>query len=747
MKSNIVSFLPFIIPLSVFFSTITYADESNTQDDIFSFSVEDLLEYEINTASLRTQSAVQAPAKVTVINSTLIKDRNYRYLSDVLKDLPSVRLSLYSASPDSGSSEMIVRGIRGNNKIVLMWNGQRLNHPDSQPLHITPYLYPLNDVEQIEVIYGSASALYGSDTVSMTINMISTQTNESAIWQAGIDYGRYNEKKAYIQYLGKLGKLKTSFLLDKYQTDGIDFSNFEQFYSRYPDGPGINAGFTFFPKDERSHLYHPTEESTTAKLRFELGNWSMQTYYQRFKTHTQLGWSPLTYEANNKAGNYIFKQLGFFLNHKYEFSDGVFLESLVDHTRNQLDPNSHWSRPNMAPFRIYSDNLEPRGVGTRTYKLNFGNRTKIEERVSWSAINNKLHSVLGISLTTNDLLPKSANLDTPGSYNNSFSTEIDDVQKFHNLSENNMGFFYQGQYEFSDTLSFTLGGRFDEHNRYGSTFNPRFVTNYYDENTNWFAKGIISTSYLAPAPFFTFNTFIIPRDSQQVPNPNLKPEETTNYEFNFGKSFKNYSFETSFFHTKINNLIMQGQVKSIEHLTDELGDYIFVTQHTINSGETIIDGINLEVKNKFNDALSFYASISYIDGETTDTTNNGSTYDLIHNPKVQAKLGLDSKWLNDDLTLYVKIQYTGKAKFHPNNYRFPATDNNGKQFEMNKFWLLNLGGNYKVNKHLKIHFNVDNLLDKKYDQPIVGQETSSWTRVASTPGVPRQIYLGFDVTF
>ncbi len=719
-------------------------------EDDYSFinlSLKELLTIKVSTASLRNQYAFEAPSKIQVINKKVISERNYRYLSDVIKDLPAVRLSLYAASADSGSSEMIVRGIRGNNKIVLMWNGQRLNHPDSQSLHITPYLYPLSDIEQIEVIYGSASALYGSDTVSMTINMISSPKHDYSKpnWHMGIDYGRYSEIKGYIQYSGNVGIINTEFLLDSYQTDGVDFSNFEQFYSRYPNESGLNASYTHFAKELRDPYYHPSEESITARLKLDVEDFSIQTYYQRFKTQTQIGWSPLTYEANDESGHYIFEQLGFFLSHKFKFSEGVFLKSMIDHTRNKLDPDSHWNRPNAEPFRVYSAELAPRGIGTRTYKLNYGNRTKIEEQLSWDGLEKKLHSVVGISLTTVDLMPKSANLDFPGSYNNSFSTAIGDIQKFHNLSETNIGLFMQSQYEYSNTLTFTVGGRFDKHNRYGTTFNPRLVINYH--NKDWFVKGIYGTSFLAPAAFFTFDTFLVPRDSQQVPNTNLKPEETTSIELNFGKYFDDVAVEMSLFVTKIENMIMQRQVKSIEQLSDDIGNYTFTTFHTINSGESNINGVTIEVKGLVNKNITPSASLTYITGNTQDETNNGKTYDLIHTPHYQAKFGIDSYWLDKSLNIFVKAQYTGLANYHPENYRFPASENNGVQFEMDSFWVFGFGGKYKINDTINFNFGVTNAIDKEYEQPIVGQETSSWTRIASTPGIPRQYYLGLEAVF
>lgn len=715
------------------------------QDDLFDLSLEDLANFQVNTASLRNQSRAQAPSKVTLITQDIIQKRNYRYLADLLKDLPGVRLSLYSSSVDSGSSQLIVRGITGNNKLVLMWNGQRLNHPDAQPLHITPYLYPLENIEKVEVVYGSTSAIYGSDTISMSINLISADTFEEHAFSTNIASGRYKEQRATVAYQGSYKGLTSEFIFDWFNTDGVDFSSFDEFYSQYPLASGVDAPLLDFPKQQRAPYYNPGEHAFTARARFAIDDWAFQTYYQSFKTQTQTGWSPIIYESNNSSGQYHFVQKGFYLTHKHTFSNDVTLESSLEHTRNKLNPDSHWNRPNAFPFLQYSAALEPRGVGTKTYKLNYGKRLKLEERLFFSAFDNQLHTVAGISYTHVDMLPKSGNLDFPGIYSQATS-QVDPVN-FHDLSEHNLGLFIQTQYDYSSAFSITAGGRFDDQSRYGNTFNPRFVINYENKPQKWFVKGIYSTSYLAPAAFFTFDTFIVPRTSQQVPNLNLKPEETTSYEINMGKTFKYFALEGSIYHTKVENLIRQRQVKSIQNLTDELGNYTFITTHTINAGNTEITGLTLEAKTVINNQIMPYISYTLVNGSTQDTGNAGQQYDLIHAPQHQIKLGFDSQWLDDKLTIYAQAHYFGKAPLHPDNYRRPAIDNNGQQFEMADYWLIELGARYKFNRHVSVYFDVSNTMDKHYEQPIVGQETSDWTRIAVTPGVPRQYFLGVEVHF
>ena len=729
------------------FITLCHFNNAYANEDLFTLDLFDLLNVKVVSASLRDQSVGRAPASVLTINEQTIKDNNYRYLADLLADLPGINLSLYAASPDAGSSQIIVRGIRGNNKVVLMWNGQRLNHPDAQPLHITPYLYPLKNIAKVEIIYGANSALYGSDTVSMSINLLPKVPKGSEFLLGGY-IGSDQQRSGYISLTHAFSENSNiSWLFDSFDSNGVDLSFDDIYYSRYPDAAGVNASYSYFPKEMRHPFFHPSEKSWTSRLRWQHHHWDLQAYYQTFQTQTQYGWSPIIYEANHRAGAYIFDQYGIQIKHNYQLTDNTALLSIVDHTVNRLDPNSHWSRPNAVPFLEYNDSLPARGVGTRTYKLNYGEQVKLEERIIWSSEKNVWHWIAGIQWNDVALLPKTGNLDHPVPYSQSKQAERLEPLKFHHLNETNLAIYLQGQYDFRPVLSFTFGGRYDKQSRYGETFNPRFVANYSHPVDNWFVKAIYSTGTISPAAFFVYDTFLIPRSSQQVPNLNLAPEESQSIEINIGKFLSRMSAEISIFTIQIDNLIMQQQVKSVEQLTDELGSYQFTTLHSTNAGETHIHGASIDLNYQSEKRWRFNLNATYQTGETQDASNTGASYKLIHAPRIQAKAALYSKWFNDKLHLYLKTRYTGKAYYHPNNYRLPASDNDGNQFLMQDYWLFNVGGFFAINEATKITFNIENLFNERYQQPIAGQETSNWTRIAYTPGLPKQYTVGISWQF
>ncbi|MER2603904.1 MAG: TonB-dependent receptor plug domain-containing protein, partial [Candidatus Competibacter phosphatis] len=73
--------------------------------DLTRFSLEELMQMDVYSASKFGQKASEAPSSVTVITAEDIKTQGYRTLADILRSLPGVYLSY-----DRGYSNVGVRG-------------------------------------------------------------------------------------------------------------------------------------------------------------------------------------------------------------------------------------------------------------------------------------------------------------------------------------------------------------------------------------------------------------------------------------------------------------------------------------------------------------------------------------------------------------------------------------------------------------------------------------------------------------
>ena len=104
-------------------------------------------------------------AWVVVITAQDIRLRGYENLKDVLRDLPGMDTTENYFS--EYGTLVPVRGIVGNNLIIVLVNGMRVNPPGGEYFPFRSD-FSVRDVEQIEVIYGPGSTLYGEDASALT---------------------------------------------------------------------------------------------------------------------------------------------------------------------------------------------------------------------------------------------------------------------------------------------------------------------------------------------------------------------------------------------------------------------------------------------------------------------------------------------------------------------------------------------------------------------------------------------------
>ncbi|HSY48514.1 MAG TPA: TonB-dependent receptor [Thermoanaerobaculia bacterium] len=121
------------------------------------------------TASALPETVQATPASVTVITRTDIDEHAALDVADVLRDVPGLVLAR-SGSPGKATS-LFTRGAASTQTLVL-WNGIVLNNP-----YFSGYdwgRFSTAGVEQIEVVRGPFSALYGSEAMAGVINVTTT---------------------------------------------------------------------------------------------------------------------------------------------------------------------------------------------------------------------------------------------------------------------------------------------------------------------------------------------------------------------------------------------------------------------------------------------------------------------------------------------------------------------------------------------------------------------------------------------
>src|SRR3954454_13662971 len=159
-------------------------------------SLGQLLDPNITTASRALERSTEAPATVYVITSGDIRVRGYSTLSDVLKDLPGME-TVEQYYTEQGTL-VPVRGVVGNNKIVLLINGMRVNPPGGEELMIRSDV-SVRFADKIEVIYGPGSTLYGQDAISAVINIKTRNPGDATLEILG-GFGPYGTKEGHASF-------------------------------------------------------------------------------------------------------------------------------------------------------------------------------------------------------------------------------------------------------------------------------------------------------------------------------------------------------------------------------------------------------------------------------------------------------------------------------------------------------------------------------------------------------------------
>ncbi|WP_371367002.1 Colicin I receptor [Sporomusa rhizae] len=145
------------------------------------------LDQVVVTATKTPVKKSEVNANITVITKEKIEQQHYTDLSQALRDVPGVTVYNFG-SP--GYDQTNGLRINGSDKIVVLIDGIRANQAD---LKFPASMYNnLDNVERIEVLKGSASALYGADAQGGVINIITRKVDKdrTAVSVSGGSFGK-----------------------------------------------------------------------------------------------------------------------------------------------------------------------------------------------------------------------------------------------------------------------------------------------------------------------------------------------------------------------------------------------------------------------------------------------------------------------------------------------------------------------------------------------------------------------------
>ena len=132
---------------------------------------------------------------VTVITKEELDEARVTTLDEALNKLGGIAMTQNGGVGKSTS--MFVRGMDTKRALVLI-DGVRYNNPTSSSGAEFSQIM-LYNVEQIEIIKGAQSGVWGSDAGSAVINIITSKAKKGLHGLANVEYGSFDTKKASLQ--------------------------------------------------------------------------------------------------------------------------------------------------------------------------------------------------------------------------------------------------------------------------------------------------------------------------------------------------------------------------------------------------------------------------------------------------------------------------------------------------------------------------------------------------------------------
>jgi iron complex outermembrane receptor protein len=169
------------------------------------------------TPTRSEQSSVTVPAGIKIISASQIRDSGASSVSEVLSSWGGVYVSdLFGDGTDASVS------MRGSEVLIII-DGRRINNVDIRKPDLNSV--SIKDIERIEIIQGSAGALYGDQAVGGVINIVtrSSARQTSSVEVAAGSYSRRKISAVVSEALQDDTRMHLSF--DTLQTDNYRDNN------------------------------------------------------------------------------------------------------------------------------------------------------------------------------------------------------------------------------------------------------------------------------------------------------------------------------------------------------------------------------------------------------------------------------------------------------------------------------------------------------------------------------------------
>ncbi len=175
----------------------------------------------ITSASKSPQLLKDVTSNFSIISSAEIEEKHYTSVNEALRNVVGLN---YTSNGGLGSvGSLYLRGA-GNNRTLVLIDGVRFQDPSNTSGASIQHLM-INDIEQIEIIKGAQSGIWGADASAGVINIITKSAKKGTHLNANIEAGSFNTKKIGASVSHKTAKYDFKLSANHIKSDSFSVSS------------------------------------------------------------------------------------------------------------------------------------------------------------------------------------------------------------------------------------------------------------------------------------------------------------------------------------------------------------------------------------------------------------------------------------------------------------------------------------------------------------------------------------------
>ncbi len=468
--------------------------DSSVNLGIIELQVDDSFQEVVISGTLKPVSKLESPVPVEVYSHAFFKANPTSSVFEALEYVNGIRPQLNCNVCNTG--DIHINGQEGSYTMVLI-DGLPIVSGLSTVYGLSGI--PQSLIDQIEIIKGPASTLYGSEAIGGVINLITKSPEKTSKLTMDSFVSGWGELNTDVGYSYSLSKNSTGLL-------GINYFNYSNPIDKNDDG------ITDLTLQDRISIFQ--------KLNFgnQLSLSSRFVYEDRWGG--ELNWTPKYRGGDQVYGESIYTRR-FELFGRYQFNKNLFLQfSFNDHDHDS----------------VYGDT-----VFNANQSISFG-------QLIWNNSFEKHELLFGLTYRYTF-------------YDDDTTATFDEVTRLNQSEKTHLpGIFVQNLIELKDTSELLLGLRYDYNSLYGNILTPRL--NYKLSNKNRTSTLRLSAgSGYRVVQVFTEDHAALTGARDVVFLNDLDPERSWNVNLNYVKNiyFKQgviLDFDFSVFGTQFSNKII-----------------------------------------------------------------------------------------------------------------------------------------------------------------------------------------------